>query len=170
METGPSSPAFPSLPGREGIGIALKVGSAVRDVKEGDRVGLPWLRVACGQCEWCITGWETLCPNAVYGYTANGNFADYALAYVAHIPDRLSDVDAAPILCAGVTTWKALNETEVQTGQWVTISDVGGLGQLAVQHAVAMGLHVIAIDIDSEKLLWRNAWVPRSQLTYSRMM
>jgi propanol-preferring alcohol dehydrogenase len=98
-----------------------------------------------------------LCPKAIYGgYTANGSFADYVLApaaYVAYIPDRLSDVDAAPILCAGVTTWKGLKESEVQTGQWVAISGVGGLGQLAVQYAVAMGLHVIAIDIDPEKLI-----------------
>jgi len=153
----PIKPPLPFIPGHEGVGIAAKVGRDVRDVKEGDRVGLPWLRAACGQCEWCITGWETLCPNAVYGgYTANGSFADYALApaaYVARIPDRLSDVDAGPILCAGLTTWKALKETEAQPGQWVAISGVGGLGQLGVQYAVAMGLHVIAIDIDPEKLL-----------------
>ena len=153
----PVKPRLPFIPGHEGVGIAVKLGRDVRNVKEGDRVGLPWLRAACGQCEWCLTGWETLCPKAVYGgYTANGSFADYALApaaYVAHIPDRLSDVDAGPILCAGVTTWKALKETEVQPGQWVAVSGVGGLGQLAVQYAVAMGLHVIAIDIDPEKLL-----------------
>jgi len=153
----PIKPQLPFIPGHEGVGVAAKVGIGVRDVKEGDRVGLPWLRAACGQCEWCLTGWETLCPKAVYGgYTANGSFADYVLApaaYVAHIPDRLSDVDAGPILCAGVTTWKALKETEVQPGQWVAVSGVGGLGQLAVQYAVAMGLHVIAIDIDPEKLL-----------------
>ena len=99
----PIKPLLPFIPGHEGVGIAAKVGRDVRDVKEGDRVGLPWLRAACGQCEWCITGWETLCPNAVYGgYTANGSFADYALApaaYVARIPDRLSDVDAGPIQC-----------------------------------------------------------------------
>jgi propanol-preferring alcohol dehydrogenase len=152
----PIKPSLPFIPGHEGVGVALKVGSAVRNLKEGDRVGLPWLRAACGQCEWCITGWENLCPNAVYGgYTANGSFADYALApaaFVAHIPDRLSNVDAAPILCAGVTTWKALKETEVQPGQWVAISGVGGLGQLGVQYAVAMGLRIIAIDIDPEKL------------------
>ena len=153
----PIKPQLPFIPGHEGVGIAVKVGSGVRDVKEGDRVGLPWLHAACGRCEWCITGWETLCPQAVYGgYTANGSFADYALAraaYAAHIPDRLSDIDAGPILCAGVTTWKALKETEAQPGQWVAISGVGGLGQLAVQYAVAMGLHVIAIDVDPEKLL-----------------
>jgi propanol-preferring alcohol dehydrogenase len=90
------------------------------------------------------------------GYTANGSFADYALApadYVARSPDRLSDVDAGPILCAGVTTRKALKETEAQPGQWVAISGVGRLGQMGVQYAFAMGLHVIAIDRDPEKLL-----------------
>lgn len=152
----PIKPRLPFIPGHEGVGVAVKVGRDVRNVKEGDRVGLPWLRAACGECEWCLTGWETLCPKAVYGgYTANGSFADYVLApaaYVAHIPNRLSDVDAAPILCAGVTMWKALKETEAQPGQWVAISGVGGLGQLGVQYAVAMGLHVIAIDIDPEKL------------------
>jgi propanol-preferring alcohol dehydrogenase len=153
----PIKPRLPFIPGHEGIGIAVKAGPDVREVKEGDRVGLPWLRAACGHCEWCMTGWEALCPNAIYGgYTANGSFADYALApaaYVAHIPDRLSDVDAAPILCAGVTTWKVLKETEAQPGHWIAISGVGGLGQLAVQYAVVMGLHVIAIDIDPEKLV-----------------
>src|SRR5215471_9856352 len=152
----PIKPHLPFIPGHEGIGVAAKIGPGVQGVKEGDRVGLPWLRAACGQCEWCLTGWETLCPKAVYGgYTANGSFADYVLApaaYVAHIPNSLSDVDAAPILCAGVTMWKALKETEAQPGQWVAISGVGGLGQLGVQYAVAMGLQVIAIDIDPEKL------------------
>ncbi|HYK60399.1 MAG TPA: zinc-dependent alcohol dehydrogenase [Bryobacteraceae bacterium] len=152
----PIKPLLPFIPGHEGVGVAVKVGRDVRNVKEGDRVGLPWLRAACGQCEWCLTGWETLCPKAVYGgYTANGSFADYVLApaaYVAHIPNSLSDIDAAPILCAGVTMWKALKETEAQPGQWVAISGVGGLGQLGVQYAVAMGLQVIAIDIDPEKL------------------
>jgi propanol-preferring alcohol dehydrogenase len=153
----PVKPGLPFIPGHEGVGIATKIGRDVRAVKVGDRVGLPWLRSACGQCEWCITGWETLCPNAVYGgYTANGSFADYALApaaYVAHIPDRLSDIEAGPILCAGLTTWKALRETEAQPGQWIAISGVGGLGQLAVQYGVALGFHVIAIDIDDDKLV-----------------
>ena len=153
----PVKPNLPFIPGHEGVGAVLKAGRDVRNVKEGDRVGLPWLRWADGHCEWCITGWETLCPNAVYGgYTANGSFADYVLApaaFAARIPDRLSDVDAAPILCAGVTTWKALKETEARPGEWVAISGVGGLGQLGIAYAVAMGIHVIAVDIDPEKLV-----------------
>jgi len=90
-------------------------------------------------------------------YPANGSFAEYALApaaYVGHIPTQLTDVEAAPILCAGVTTWKALKESEVKAGQWVAISGVGSLGQMAVQFAVAMGMHVIAVDVSGEKL-WR---------------
>jgi len=153
----PIKPSFPFIPGHEGVGIVEKIGNAVHGMKEGDRVGLPWLRSACGHCEWCLSGWETLCPGAAYGgYTANGSFAEYAVApaaYVGHIPSKLSDIDAAPILCAGVTTWKALKETEAKTGEWLAVIGVGGLGQMAVQYARAMGLHVIAVDIDPQKLM-----------------
>ena len=149
-------PKLPFIPGHEGVGVVAKAGRNVRDLKEGDRVGLPWLHSACGVCEWCITGWESLCPRAEFGgCTANGSFAEYELApaaYAGRIPEKLSDVDAAPILCAGVTTWKALKQTDVTSGQWVAISGVGGLGQLGVQYAVAMGLHVIAVDVDPQKL------------------
>jgi len=153
----PIKPTLPFIPGHEGVGMVVKAGHSVREVSEGDRVGLPWLRAACGECEWCLTGWETLCPYAVYGgYSANGSFADYVLApgaYAAIIPSRLSDLQAAPVLCAGVTTWKALKETEAKSGEWVAISGIGGLGQLAIQYALTMGLHVVAVDTDPEKLL-----------------
>ena len=154
----PMKPVLPFVPGHEGVGVVVKAGRDVQGVREGDRVGLPWLRAACGECEWCLTGWESICPRAAYGgYTVKGCFSEYALApaaYVGHIPARLTDVEAAPVLCAGVATWKALKESEVKTGQWVAIFGVGGLGQMAVQYAVSMGLHVIAIDVSSEKL-WR---------------
>ncbi|AXC14477.1 Alcohol dehydrogenase [Acidisarcina polymorpha] len=154
----PVKAMLPFIPGHEGVGVVAKTGRLVRGVKEGDRVGLPWLRATCGECEWCLMGWESLCPRASYGgYSANGSFAEYALApaaYVGHIPACLSDAEAAPILCAGLTSWKALKETEATAGQWVAISGVGGLGQLAIQYAVHMGLHVIAVDIDPQKL-WR---------------
>ena len=152
----PIKPMLPFIPGHEGAGIVVKAGRNVREIKEGDRVGLPWLHAACGECEWCLSGWETLCPKAVYGgYTANGSFADYALspaAYAAHLPQKLGDIEAAPLLCAGVTTWKALKETEAKPGEWVAVSGIGGLGQLAIQYAVSRGLHVIAVDIDPNKL------------------
>ena len=153
----PIKPNLPFIPGHEGVGVVAKAGRDTNGVKEGDRVGLPWLHAACGQCEWCLTGWETLCPSAeLGGYMTNGSFAEYALApaaYVGHIPASLTDVEAAPILCAGVTAWKALKETETTAGQWIAIAGVGGLGQMAIQYAVTMGLHVIAIDINAKKLL-----------------
>lgn len=152
----PTQPRLPFIPGHEGIGVVCKLGRDVHGVREGDRVGLTWLHEACGECEWCLTGWESLCPAAQYGgYTVNGSFAEYALAkaaYVGHIPGGLSDVEAAPVLCAGLTAWKALKEAEVTAGQWVAVSGVGGMGQMAVQFAITMGLHVIAIDIDARKL------------------
>jgi propanol-preferring alcohol dehydrogenase len=153
----PVKPSLPFIPGHEGIGVVLKVGRDVHGVKEGDRVGLPWLHGACGQCEWCVTGWENLCPDAEYGgYAANGSFAEYALApaaYIGRIPKSLTDVEAAPMLCAGLSAWKALKETEATAGQWIAVSGIGGLGQMAIQFAITMGLHVIAIDIDAKKLL-----------------
>jgi propanol-preferring alcohol dehydrogenase len=128
----------------------------MRAFEIGDRAGIPWLYTACGECEWCITGRETLCPRAQYGgYSVNGAFAQYFVAdsrYAAHIPDGLTSEAAAPILCAGVTTYKGLKETEARPSQWVAIVGVGGLGHLAIQYAKAMGLQVIAVDVQDDKL------------------
>jgi propanol-preferring alcohol dehydrogenase len=125
-------------------------------VKEGDRVGVPWLYSACGHCEYCLSAWETVCPEAQFGgYTKNGGFAEFILAdpsYVAHIPASLSSKEAAPLICAGITTYKGLKVTEAKPGEWVAISGIGGLGHLAIQYAKAMGLHVCAVDIDDRKL------------------
>ncbi len=152
----PVKPAPPFIPGHEGIGVVVAIGADVTRVKEGDRVGVPWLCSACGHCEHCLGGWETVCAEAQFGgYTRNGGFAEYILAdpgYVAHIPDGLTAAAAAPIICAGVTTYKGLKQTDARPGEWVAISGVGGLGHLAIQYAKAMGLKVCAIDIDSGKL------------------
>ncbi|HXO43959.1 MAG TPA: alcohol dehydrogenase AdhP [Candidatus Cybelea sp.] len=152
----PVKPNLPFIPGHEAIGLVTAVGAGVTLVKEGDRVGIPWLYSACGHCEYCRTGWETVCAQAKFGgYTKNGGFAEYVLAdpdYVAHVPDGLSAVDAAPLICAGITTYKGIKETGAIPGQWLAISGVGGLGHLAIQYAKAMGLLVCAIDIDDEKL------------------
>jgi propanol-preferring alcohol dehydrogenase len=152
----PVKPSLPFIPGHEGAGYVVTTGEGVTLLKEGDRVGVPWLHSACGTCEYCLTGWETLCPKQQNtGYSVDGGFADYALApaaYVGHIPAGLGFVEAAPILCAGVTTYKGLKETEARPGQWVAISGIGGLGHVAVQYARAMGLHVAAIDVGDEKL------------------
>lgn len=152
----PVKPQPPFVPGHEGCGTVVALGPGVDDLKVGDRAGNAWLWSACGRCEYCRTGWETLCEkqrNA--GYTVNGSFGTYMLVnadYAARIPDGADPLEVAPILCAGVTVYKGLKETEARPGQWVAISGVGGLGHIAVQYARAMGLRVLAVDIDDAKL------------------
>lgn len=152
----PVKPSLPFIPGHEGAGFVAALGPGVKHLKEGDRVGIAWLHSACGYCEFCLSGWETLChAQQNSGYSVNGSFAQYALAqadYLGRIPDNLSFTEAAPILCAGVTTYKGLKETEARPGEWVVISGVGGLGHVAIQYAKAMGLHVAAVDLGAEKL------------------
>jgi propanol-preferring alcohol dehydrogenase len=152
----PLKPNLPFIPGHEAIGRVVEVGAGVSIVKEGDRVGVPWLYSACGHCEYCLRAWETVCPNAEFGgYTKDGGFAEYILAdpnYVAHIPDGISSIEAAPLICAGITTYKGIKMTEARPGEWVAISGCGGLGHLAIQYAKAIGLLVAAVDIDDVKL------------------
>jgi propanol-preferring alcohol dehydrogenase len=152
----PVKPTLPFTPGHEGAGTVVELGPGVTHLKEGDRVGIAWLHSACGHCKFCLSGWETLClEQKNSGYSVDGSFAQYALAqadYLGRIPDNLSFVDAAPILCAGVTTYKGLKETETRPGEWVVISGVGGLGHVAIQYARAMGLRVAAIDLGPEKM------------------
>ncbi|WP_118136162.1 alcohol dehydrogenase AdhP [Oceanicella sp. SM1341] len=152
----PVKPKPPFIPGHEGVGHVVAVGQGVTHVREGDRVGVPWLYTACGHCKHCLGGWETLCEQQQNtGYSVNGSFAEYVLAdpnYVGHLPDNVGFTDIAPILCAGVTVYKGLKVTDTKPGDWVVISGVGGLGHLAVQYAKAMGLNVIAVDIDDGKL------------------
>jgi len=152
----PLKPKLPFIPGHEGIGRVAAVGAGVTIVKEGDRVGVPWLYSACGHCEHCLAAWETVCGEAEFGgYTKNGGFADYIIAdpnYVAHIPDGLTPRQAAPLICAGITTYKGIKVADVRPGEWIAISGAGGLGHLAIQYAKAMGLQVCAVDIDDGKL------------------
>ena len=152
----PVKPKLPFIPGHEGVGYVAALGSGVMGIKEGDRVGVPWLHTACGHCEHCITGWETLCDEQqMTGYTVNGGYAEYVLAdpgYVGRLPANVGFGDIAPVLCAGVTVYKGLKVLECKPGDWVAISGVGGLGHYAVQYAKAMGFHVIAVDIDDAKL------------------
>jgi propanol-preferring alcohol dehydrogenase len=152
----PLKPTLPFIPGHEGIGKVVAIGAGVTIVKEGDRVGVPWLYSACGHCEYCLKAWETVCGEAEFGgYTKNGGFAEYILAdpnYVARVPKGLSAIEAAPIICAGITTYKGIKETGAKPGEWIAISGVGGLGHLGVQYAKVMGLQVCAIDIDDRKL------------------
>lgn len=152
----PVKPNPPFIPGHEGVGRIVALGNGVKHLKEGDRVGIPWLYSACGHCDYCLSGWETLCQAQLNsGYSVNGSFAEYVLAdanYVGIIPDGVDACEIAPILCAGVTVYKGLKVANVNPGEWVVISGIGGLGHLAVQYARAMGMNVAAVDVDDEKL------------------
>lgn len=152
----PVKPVPPFIPGHEAAGIVAALGPGVKNLKVGDAVGVAWLHDACMSCEYCETGWETLCEHQHNtGYSVNGGFAEYVIAsaaFVARLPATVDFAAIAPILCAGVTTYKGLKETEAKPGEWVVISGVGGLGHVAIQYAKAMGLKVAAIDIAEDKL------------------
>ena len=152
----PVKPTPPFIPGHEGVGEVAALGAGVTHLKEGDRVGAPWLHTACGRCTHCVGGWETLCESQQNtGYSVDGGYAEYVRAdanYVGALPDGVDFGPAAPVLCAGVTVYKGLKELEAKPGDWVAISGIGGLGHMAVQYAKAMGLRVVAVDVHDSKL------------------
>ena len=152
----PVKPTLPFIPGHEGVGEVIEIGEGIEHLKVGDIVGVPWLYSACGHCDHCYAGWETLCKKQQNsGYSVNGSFAEYCLAdgdYVGVIPDGVDLLEIAPILCAGVTVYKGLKMTEAKTGDWVAISGIGGLGHVAIQYAKTMGFNVVAIDVDDSKI------------------
>jgi propanol-preferring alcohol dehydrogenase len=152
----PVQPTPPFIPGHEGVGIVEQVGPGVLTPRVGDRVAMPWLASACGVCDYCIDGWETLCEkqeNA--GYSVDGSYAEYATAsaaYVAMVPAEIDPLDAAVLTCAGVTTYKAVKLSGARPGELVAIFGIGGLGHLALQYAKICGATVVAVDINDEKL------------------
>jgi alcohol dehydrogenase, propanol-preferring len=152
----PIKPKPPFVPGHEGVGIVERVGPGVARVAEGDLVAVPWLGWACGQCEACISGWETLCERQVNtGYGIDGGFAEYIrshAAFVGRVPDGVSPIDAAPLTCAGVTTYKAVKVGGVRPSELVAVFGIGGLGHLALQYAGIAGGTVVAVDVVPEKL------------------
>jgi propanol-preferring alcohol dehydrogenase len=154
--TGRSRRAPPFIPGHEGIGIVTELGRDVTARKIGDRVAIAWLGYACGQCRYCIGGWETLClRQRNSGYSVNGTFAEYAVvsaAFANPVPDGVSSADAGPLTCAGVTTYKAIKVAKVAPAETVAVFGVGGLGHLAVQYARIAGGFVIAVDVEDTKL------------------
>jgi propanol-preferring alcohol dehydrogenase len=152
----PVTPSPPFVPGHEGVGIVERVGDGVTRLREGDRVAVPWLGWACGACEACASGWETLCPNATYtGYTVDGGFAEYVLAdasFAGLVPPSIDPLDAAPLTCAGVTTYKAVKVSGARPSDLVAVFGIGGLGHLAVQYARITGATVAAVDVLDSKL------------------
>jgi propanol-preferring alcohol dehydrogenase len=153
----PVKPGLPFIPGHEGVGIVERVGPGnAHGVDVGMRVALPWLGYACGDCRYCNSGWETLCRSQVnMGYGMNGGFAEYAVGYARHVvrvPDAIDPVDAAPLTCAGVTTYKAVKVSGAASASLVAVFGVGGLGHLAVQYARVTGATVVAVDVNEERL------------------
>ncbi|MFJ4094667.1 zinc-dependent alcohol dehydrogenase [Kitasatospora sp. NPDC089913] len=152
----PVRPTPPFVPGHEGVGIVEAAGAEVRHVRVGERVAIPWLADACGRCDHCVSGWETLCVHQHNsGYSVDGAYAEQALAhgdYVVPVPDGIDPLDAAPLSCAGVTTYKALKVSGAGPGTRVLVSGIGGLGHLALQYARLSGAETIAVDVTDDKL------------------
>jgi len=152
----PVKPAPPFVPGHEGVGTVHAIGDGVTRLTEGDLVAVPWLGHACGTCKYCLTGWETLClAQRNTGYSVDGGYAEYFLAeaaFATKVPAGVNPFEAAPLTCAGVTTFKAVKVGNVRPGDLVAISGIGGLGHLALQYAKIFGGTVAAIDVTDEKL------------------
>ncbi|WP_374654084.1 zinc-dependent alcohol dehydrogenase [Dongia sp.] len=149
-------PNLPLIPGHEVAGHVAAIGGGVKGFRLGDAVGVPWMYSACGQCEFCQAGMETICKSGeASGYTKPGGYAEFMVAdakFVAKLPKSANLYEIAPILCAGVTTYRGLKRTRTRPGQWMTVFGIGGLGHIAVQYAVAMGMRVVAVDVDDVKL------------------
>ncbi|CAL9351165.1 Alcohol dehydrogenase [Streptomyces sp. enrichment culture] len=152
----PVKPDPPFVPGHEGVGIVERLGDDVTHLSVGQRVAVPWLGWACGRCEHCLSGWETLCERQKNtGYGVDGGHAEMMLAhadFAQPVPDGIDPREAAPLTCAGVTTYKAVKVAGVGPTDLVAVSGIGGLGHLAVQYAKIAGATVAAIDVTDDKL------------------
>ncbi|KAK8014931.1 hypothetical protein PG990_008227 [Apiospora arundinis] len=155
----PAPTAEGQVGGHEGVGFVAKLGDGAErfGVKVGDRVGIKWVSAACLACPPCLEGMDGVCFNQkISGYFTPGTFQQYAIGpanYVTPVPESLPGELAAPMLCAGVTTYAALKKSGASSGQWVVISGAGGgLGTVAVSlGAKVMGYRVIGIDAPSKK-------------------
>jgi D-arabinose 1-dehydrogenase-like Zn-dependent alcohol dehydrogenase len=146
---------YPRVPGHEVAGVIDEVGEDVVDWKVGHRVGVGWHGDHCGNCEFCRRGDFLACRYAqITGFTYDGGYADYMIASskaLALIPDQISAVEAAPLMCAGVTTFNSLRNSGAHVGDVVAILGIGGLGHLAIQFAAKMGFKTIAIGRGKDK-------------------
>lgn len=151
----PVTPRPPFVPGHEGIGVIEAVGAGV-DRAAGERVAIGWLASTCGRCRYCVRGDEPLCERQVTtGYLVDGVWAEYAVVADGHavpVPDGLSPPDAAPLTCAGLTAYKAVQVARTGPAERVAVFGVGGLGHLAVQYARLAGAFVTAVDVSDDKL------------------
>jgi D-arabinose 1-dehydrogenase-like Zn-dependent alcohol dehydrogenase len=146
---------YPRVPGHEIAGVIDAIGSGVSEWKPGQRVGVGWFGGHCGHCESCRRGDFITCPYApVPGIHYDGGYAEFVVvpyAALALIPDDLSDVEAGPLMCAGITTFNALRNSGARAGDVVAIHGIGGLGHLGVQFAAKMGFRTVAIARGQDK-------------------
>ncbi len=146
---------YPRVPGHEVVGLIDAVGESVKPWKVGQRVGLGWYGGHCGYCEPCRRGDLVMCQNAsIPGLTCDGGYADYVIApaeALAAVPEALKSAEAAPLLCAGITTFNAIRNSGARAGDLVAILGIGGLGHLGVQYAAKMGFEVVAIARGADK-------------------
>ena len=147
---------IPLILGHEIAGRVAEAGGEVRDLRVGDRVGVPWVHWTCGECEFCREGNENLCKKQqITGVTVDGGYAEFVKAPASHamkVPEGLTSAEAAPLYCAGVTVYRALKKPGIAPGQRLAVFGVGGLGHLALQIGRGLGAEVTAIDISEEKL------------------
>ena len=146
---------YPRVPGHEVVGIIDAVGPDVPNWKPGQRVGVGWYGDHCGHCDPCRRGKLVLCRNGkITGLHVDGGYAEYMIASfhaLALVPEGLSAIDAGPLMCAGITTFNALRNSEARTGDTVAVLGIGGLGHLGVQYAAKMGFKTVAIARGEDK-------------------
>jgi len=147
---------LPLIMGHEGVGRVVELGSDGGRLKVGDRVGIGYVFGACGHCRECLTGGENYCPDFdATGFSVSGCFAEYVVMrqeWANRIPEGISPIEAAPLMCAGAAAYASHKKTGVQAGDTLAIFGLGGLGQYAIQIAKLCGVRVIAVDISEEKL------------------
>jgi propanol-preferring alcohol dehydrogenase len=142
----------PVIPGHQVVGIVERTGAGVSQLRAGDRVGIAWLHETCGKCGYCLAGTENLCESAVFtGYTVDGGYAEYIVApeaFVYRIPDRFQDLQAAPLLCAGIIGFRCLRVSEIAPGGTLGLYGFGAAAHVAIQVARYWNVKVLAFTRD----------------------
>lgn len=145
---------LPVIPGHQVVGTVAQIGRDVRDMQEGDRVGIAWLQDTCRHCEFCTSGRENLCETARFtGYQVDGGYAEYAIvpAHFAYpIPSVFSDDEAAPLLCAGIIGYRALRLSGIRPGQRLGLYGFGASAHIAIQIARHWGCQVYVSSLKAE--------------------
>ncbi len=167
------NPTLPVIPGHEIVGTVLENGEGAIRFQTGTRIGIPWLHDACGQCEYCHRGQENLCPYAHFtGYTAQGGYAEYTVipeAFAVPLPDSFSDLEVAPLLCAGIVGYRSLRLSDLQSGERLGLYGFGGSADLCIQVARYWDCEVYVFTRSREHQQHaRNrgaAWVGRAEET-----